>query len=248
MRVLDLFSGTGGWSEAFLQRGHEVVRVDNDLRFESVPNTLVMSVMDEGWPLNATHDVVLASPPCQCFSLSSIRHHFIARSTCRDCGKGMVRMTGERWVPSNCVSDGTLHLEPRSEAAVTSLALLDRTFELLHDLRPRYWWMENPRAGMKHFIDPQMPIGDFSKTTVTYCQYGDTVMKPTNLWGVWPDTWTPRPHCRNGDPCHEAAPRGSRTGTQGKADAAERGAIPYQLSLDVCLAVEAAEALRMSSA
>ena len=28
MNVLDLFSGLGGWSAAFVERGHEVVTVD----------------------------------------------------------------------------------------------------------------------------------------------------------------------------------------------------------------------------
>ena len=33
MRVLDLFSGLGGWASAFLDRGHEVVTTDLDLAF-----------------------------------------------------------------------------------------------------------------------------------------------------------------------------------------------------------------------
>ena len=38
--------------------------------------------------------------------------------------------------------------------------------------------------------------------TVTYCQYGDTRMKPTDLWcsDSLFQQWTPRPMCKNGDP------------------------------------------------
>lgn len=45
-------------------------------------------------------------------------------------------------------------------------------------------------------------------------------MKPTDLWGDHPDAFTYR-QCRNGADCHTAAPRGSQTGTQGVATAAE---------------------------
>jgi hypothetical protein len=70
-----------------------------------------------------------------------------------------------------------------------------------------------------HFMD----IG--VRHTITYCQYGDTRMKPTDIWtnATW---WVPRPACHNGDRCHEAAPRGARTGTQGVRGAVERGRIP----------------------
>lgn len=64
--------------------------------------------------------------------------------------------------------------------------------------------------------------------TVTYCQYGDTRMKPTDIWTNHPNPKFKKP-CKNGDKCHEAAPRGSRTGTQGLKDKKERAIIPKQL-------------------
>jgi hypothetical protein len=63
--------------------------------------------------------------------------------------------------------------------------------------------------------------------TVTYCSYGDTRMKPTDIW-----TNHPNPNfkqmCFNGNKeCHhEAAPRGSKTGTQGLKGNTERSIIP----------------------
>lgn len=63
---------------------------------------------------------------------------------------------------------------------------------------------------------------------MTYCQYGERYMKPTDIWTNHPD---PRfkPPCRNGDPCHERAPRGSRSGLQRVEGKAARGAIPREL-------------------
>jgi len=56
-------------------------------------------------------------------------------------------------------------------------------------------------------------------------------MKPTDLWHN--TNWVPRPMCKNGDPCHEAAPRGSRTGTQGIKGSYDRSRIPLDLVKEV---------------
>jgi len=42
MEVVDLFSGLGGFSQAFLDRGHEVERYDNNPKFSQVPNTKII--------------------------------------------------------------------------------------------------------------------------------------------------------------------------------------------------------------
>jgi hypothetical protein len=70
----------------------------------------------------------------------------------------------------------------------------------------------------------------YERATVTYCQYGDTSMKPTDLWGGFPEGWHPKPICKNGAGCHDRAPRGSKTGTQGKKGAAARAEIPLELA------------------
>ena len=64
--------------------------------------------------------------------------------------------------------------------------------------------------------------------TVTYCQYGDSRMKPTDIWTNHPDPCF-RPVCHNGDPCHVRAPRGAKTGTQGLKGSRERSIIPPAL-------------------
>jgi hypothetical protein len=53
-------------------------------------------------------------------------------------------------------------------------------------------------------------------------------MKPTDIWSNHPNP-NFKPTCKNGDTCHEAAPRGSKTGTQGLKNAMDRGVIPPQL-------------------
>lgn len=204
MRVLDLFSGLGGWHAAFTDRGHHVTTLDLEERFQPGIRANILDVTPEDLP---DVDVILASPPCEAFSVASMGHHW----------------TG-----------GYRAYEPATEHAKTSKLIVKKTLELIKAKQPDYWWLENPRGVLR-----KLPImRGIPRVTVTYCQYGEDRMKPTDLWGQWPMSWTPRPMCSNGDPCHEAAPAGSNTGTQGLNSAAERAVVPYELSLDVCLACE----------
>lgn len=61
-------------------------------------------------------------------------------------------------------------------------------------------------------------------------------MKPTDLWGIV-EGWNHREPCKNGMPCHEAAPRGSRTGTQGLKGAKDRSRVPYELGQEILTAI-----------
>ena len=104
--------------------------------------------------------------------------------------------------------------------------------KLIEELQPRYYFIENPRGGMRKMEW----MKGLSRYTVTYCQYGDNRMKPTDIWTNHPD---PKflPMCHNGDSCHVAAPRGSKTGTQGLKGARERSVIPQKLCehiVDIC--------------
>lgn len=124
--------------------------------------------------------------------------------------------------------DGTA----KSSTAYLGDMLLSKTLGLIDLLNPTYWLMENPRGMMrKHPLMINQP-----KKTITYCQYGDNRMKPTDIWGNL-DSWTPRPMCNNGDKCHDAAPRGSKTGTQGLKNASIRSMVPYQLGKEILDAI-----------
>ena len=119
-------------------------------------------------------------------------------------------------------SDG--NLKAKSEYA----AFCDRTnkhvLELIKELNPTYWFIENPRGGMRKMNF----MRGLPRYTVTYCQYGDTRMKPTDIWTNHLDPKF-KPACKNGDSCHVRAPRGARTGTQGIKGARDRSRIPEKL-------------------
>ena len=78
---------------------------------------------------------------------------------------------------------------------------------------------------------------DLPRHTVTYCQYGDSRMKPTDIWTNHPNPKFKQP-CKNGDTCHTPAPRGSRTGTQGLKGSKERSVIPKDLCKHIVIISE----------
>jgi len=117
---------------------------------------------------------------------------------------------------------------PKTDTAKLGIELVKKTLEIIEYFQPTYWFMENPR-GVLRKLDV---VQGLRKNSVTYCQYGDERMKPTDIW-TNSEVWIPRPMCKNGDPCHVAAPRGSRTGTQGRANAYERSKIPEELCREI---------------
>jgi hypothetical protein len=152
-------------------------------------------------------DFIWASPPCEAFSVASIGHHW---------------------------GGGKKAYQPKTEHAWISQKLVSHTVNLIAASRPTHGFLiENPRGVLR-----KLPcVSGLPLVTVTYCQYGDTRMKPTDLWGVV-DGWKPKPMCKNGMSCHQSAPRGSRTGTQGIIGAAERAVVPINLWLEILTVLE----------
>lgn len=113
---------------------------------------------------------------------------------------------------------------PKTEAAEVGLKILEHTIYLIEELDPEYFFIENPRGKMRKMD----AVSHLDRYTVTYCQYGDNRMKPTDIWTNHPDP-NFKLACKNGMPCHVAAPRGSQTGTQGMKNAMEKARIPRGL-------------------
>jgi len=67
---IDLFSGLGGWSQAFLERGWKVITIDIERDFNPLLCCDIMDFNPSILPHRPT--VILASPPCQKFSTNSI--------------------------------------------------------------------------------------------------------------------------------------------------------------------------------
>ena len=99
---------------------------------------------------------------------------------------------------------------PKNYKAFIGLAIVCKTIELINVLKPKFWIIENPRGMLRK----QKLMEGLKRDTVTYCQYGTTTQKPTDLWNNLKD-WKPKPMCKPGADCHEKASRGARAGIQG---------------------------------
>ncbi len=137
MKMIDLFSGLGGASEAFLKAGWDVLRVDNNELLKDVPHTIMADLTDiplidsvELWPSSAGFDfvsnarwsqpdLVWASPPCTDFSLAFNAPGPKAKREGRD-------------------------FEP-------DMKPLEAAIRLIKHFKPRYWVIENVHGASKIF-------------------------------------------------------------------------------------------------
>lgn len=132
-------------------------------------------------------------------------------------------------------------LSPKSKDAKRGVQILRKTITIIDILMPKYWYIENP-VGLMRKMEFMKNV---PRATITYCQYGDTRMKPTDIW-TNNQEWIPRQMCKNGMNCHESAPRGSRTGTQGLGNAIDRAKIPEGLCYEILLNVNRNTVLNLS--
>lgn len=203
MKVIEFFAGSRSLGKVAKRMGHQVFSTDIE-PFGGID--YVVDIMDFRYTkVPFVPDVLWFSPPCTGFSVASI--------------------------PYNWAYNKRGVLLPISETAKVGIMLLDKTIRIINHyqrINPKLiFWIENPRGMMRKM--PQ--LRRFKRHTVSYCQYGDTRMKPTDLWTN--STKFKAKFCHNGAPCHIAAPRGSRTGTQGLDDAFERSKIPALLCRDI---------------
>jgi site-specific DNA-cytosine methylase len=211
MIVYDFFSGTGSSTKAFEDAGHTVIKIELDEYFEADERDILQLTADYLIDKYGQPDFIWASPPCQTFSVASIRHY---------------------WTYEDGIA------KPKNQKTLDGIERVRYTLQLIKDLNPTTGWlMENPRGMLRK----QAVVQGLTRRTITYCQYGDFRMKPTDIWGEL-QGWTPKAMCKAGMDCHNSAKRGSDTGTQGiggggKGGSRLRSMIPYELGKEILEAI-----------
>lgn len=165
MNVVDLFSGYGGASEAFVESGDLVRRYELDISVcDIVPHSVQIDLSrfrseDEiEWFWNARCmrqnfrdpwiDLVWASPPCREFSRAY------------NAPQAEAERAGIEYTPT----DG--------------LALVEAAIRIIKKLEPKYWVIENV-AGARKWLEPI--LGPPRQVIGPYC-----------LWGNFPEIIVPR--------------------------------------------------------
>lgn len=213
MNVLELFAGSRSFGKNAEKLGHSVFSVDWE-KYDGVNLSIDIEYLTPEM-IPFIPDYIHASPDCTTYTIAAISTH----------------------------RNG---VEPKSEYAKKCDRVNIHVLELIkyyQKINPELkYTIENPRGMMR-----KMPFMlGIPRTTVWYCRYGDDRAKPTDIWSngirsVFNETgWQPKSECHNGNKkCHhESAPRGSKTGTQGKNGSYERSKIPDQLCIEIIKSFE----------
>lgn len=130
MKVLELFAGTRSIGKDFESRGHEVYSVEWNKKFENINLyedimnvTADQIIKDFGHP-----DVIWASPDCTTFSIAAISHH---RKKNPETGS----------------------LDPVSDYAKFCDKVDRHVLDLIRELTPKYYFIENPRGASQNVLD-----------------------------------------------------------------------------------------------
>ncbi len=167
MRVLDLFSGLGGFSEPFRDRGHEVITLDIDSRFKPDIVADVRKIRYPSLPpLDRPFDVFLASPPCTGFSRAQSFNQWPPPRELVEEGLGLVAATFELvaimrplfWVIENPL--GYLRQLITPPVQTIHLCNFGATWQKPTDLWGRFPELDNPWPCASH---EAATLGDTSK-------------------------------------------------------------------------------------
>ena len=208
MKVLELFAGTRSIGKAFEARGHEVYSIEWDKQFENIDLYADISKVTPEFILQE-----FGRPDVIWASPDCTTYSVAAISTHRR-------------------KEANGNLSPVTDYAKFCDMVNEHVVDLIKQLNPKYYFIENPVGGLRKMNFMQ----ELPRHTVTYCQYGERRQKPTDIWTNHPNPEF-KPPCKRGSSCHDAAPRGSRTGTQGLKNAVEKSKIPVMLCehiVDIC--------------
>ena len=124
MTILELFAGTRSIGKAFEARGHKVFSVEWDKNFENIDLYADIGTLTADDIINlcgGKTDVIWASPDCTTFSIAAISHH---------------RRKNEE----------TGNLDAVSEYAKFCDKVDQHVLDLIRELNPKYFFIENPRV------------------------------------------------------------------------------------------------------
>jgi len=159
MRVLDLFSGRGGFSKAWKNNGHEVVTLDNnrDGKFQSTHSIDIYDFQPLDHYAVGHFDVILGGVPCTEY----------ARWGMRGVNRSLQNKSEEELRPNN--------------------NLLKEFIRIRDALQPKFWIVENVQASVSfisHFLGKPFRIGRrwFWSNMLGFKDfYGETEMKLIHL-------------------------------------------------------------------
>lgn len=220
LKIVELFSGTESFSKAARERGHKTFTIDNDEQFNPDLCIDIMDLRIDLLPEEFRKPDIIWASP-PCQTFS-------VASIYRYWDKG----------------------KPKNDKCIHGINIVKKTIEIIKELKPRFYIIENPRAMLRK----QKFMQEFHRSTVTYCQYGAKVQKPTDLWNNLNHEF--KPTCRSGSSCHERASRSAKSGVQGINNSFSnlgskgkvlRAVVPEELCLEIIKCCENPSTLKQNT-
>lgn len=182
MELLELFSWLGSIGKVAKKHWINVTSLDINSKFEP---DLCMDIMDFKYGVHYSKipDVIWASPDCTSFSIAAAWYH---------------RDTKNNYFPKTLIAH-------KWDLMIHKLINIIAFYKIFNP--NLIYFIENPRWMLQKM--DYMKWFEPYKQCITYCQYWDTRMKPTNIWTN--SSWHWKPMCKRWDSCHESSPRCSHT-------------------------------------
>jgi hypothetical protein len=162
-KLLELFCGTKSVGNVFEKNGYEVTSLDYNAKFNATHTEDILTWDYKQYQSNY-FDVIWASPDCTTWSLAS---------------GGKYRLKTEIYGRNN----------QHQDKATLGNNMILRLIEILKYFNCKVWFIENPKALLRHFP----PFKDFieetngNRTTVYYGNYDNWGFpKPTDIWSNIP--------------------------------------------------------------
>jgi site-specific DNA-cytosine methylase len=210
LKLLELFSGRGSISKAFIANGGEAYRVDwsNKVEADLYADVSCLTTQDVIKLCGGVPDFIWASPQCTTYSIATHRH----------------RTVKEGLVPKTDLA------EHDDQVNVLMWNLIDE----LIGMGTKYYFVENPMGRMRH-----MPfVQGKNRHTITYCSYGNKgnangyldqyIKKPTDIWTNHPNPLF-LPQCKTKTKTHKHGDWGMAK----KSNHLSRGEMPQALTTHI---------------
>ena len=214
-KLLELFAGSRSVGKEAEKLGFEVYSVDKFIK-ENMSCICDIQELTKDFITNnfGTPDIISASPVCSAWSKVGWHNHWDTK-----------------------IYKLTKQFIAKTPFANESVEMIKKTIEIFSWFPGSFFYMENPEGMLAfHPVIQYFRVFDIQvkKNTVTYCQYGDTVRKPTNIW-TNNFKWIPKPKCGYKDKCHIRSPRGTEKGILSKKNSYDRSIIPAELCREILL-------------
>lgn len=152
---IELFSGSQHISNYAQSVGFEAISIDNNPKLKPTICKDIQNVKRNSLP--GTVAVVWASIPCTTFSIMAIANQWDKIS----------------------IGYRNYYYIPKTKEAIEALRLVNKTLNLIAEINPIYYFIENPRGALRHF--PQLKLIPY-RHTVSYSDYGFDYYKPTDIF------------------------------------------------------------------